>query len=144
MRIRSARKFIFTAALGGFLGSFLGASAPAPAGDFTLAFDWGDIQLCTSGSPNTVDNPTFRLSGVPKGTKAIRFSLTDLDVPSYDHGGGTVAYTGQTEIKPGAFTYQSPCPPDGKHTYEWEAAAKDGDGFFADTLGTAKAKKIYP
>ncbi|WP_416899074.1 MAG: phospholipid-binding protein [Minwuia sp.] len=122
----------------------LGMARTAAADDFAFAFDWGNIPRCTTGSPNTVPNPTFTLQNVPQGTKFIRFTLTDLDVPQYDHGGGTVEYTGQSSIAPGAFTYQSPCPPNGSHTYEWEARAKDGDGFFSDTLGTATASKRYP
>lgn len=120
------------------------ATGPAKAADFSFTFDWGDIPLCTSGSPNTVSNPSFVLKNVPEGTKVIKFSLTDLDVPSYDHGGGSVKYTGQGTVEPGAFKYESPCPPDGSHTYEWQADAKDGDGFFSGTLGTAKSSVKYP
>jgi len=47
-------------------------------------------------------------------------------------------------IKPGAFKYESPCPPSGSHTYEWDATAKDGDGFFSGTLGSTKASVSYP
>ena len=126
------------------VGGFLAALSPLQASAFSLEFEWGNIALCDTGSPNTVPNPTFRLKNVPKGTKFINFSLTDLDVPSYNHGGGTVAYTGQGEIKPGAFTYESPCPPSGSHTYEWTAKGQDGDGFFSGTTGSAKASKSYP
>ena len=114
------------------------------AEEFHFTFDWGNIPLCTSGSPNSVDNPTFTLKNVPAGTKFIKFSLTDRDVPSYNHGGGTVEYTGQETVGPGAFRYQSPCPPDGSHQYEWEARAKDGDGFFSDTLAKATSSQRYP
>lgn len=114
------------------------------AGEFSIEFEWGDIPLCTSGSPNIVPNPTFLLSGVPEGTKVISFQMTDLDVPSYNHGGGNVEYSGQSVIEPGAFTYNSPCPPNGSHTYEWKAYAKEKDSFFAKKLGKAEAKKLYP
>jgi len=129
-----------TVSMGVLAGSMSGANAE----DFTLAFEWGDIPLCTSGRPNVVDNPTFTISGVPEGAKYIVFKLTDLDVPSYNHGGGTIEYTGQTVIEPGAFTYQSPCPPNGSHTYEWTASADDSDSIFSDTLGKAKASVSYP
>ena len=39
------------------------------------------------------------------------FKLVDLDVKSYNHGGGWVEYKGQSTIEPGAFKYKSPCPP---------------------------------
>ncbi len=123
----------------------LGASMyPAQAEAFSLEFEWGDIPLCTSGNPNIVDNPTFWLKGVPDGAKFIKFTLTDRDVPSYNHGGGTVPYSGQTVIEPGAFTYRSPCPPSGSHTYEWKAEAKKSDGFFSGSIGSATASATYP
>ncbi len=114
------------------------------AADFTINFDWADLKLCTSGQPNTVQNPKFVLSNVPEGTKYIIFRMTDLDVPSYDHGGGKIEYTGQEVIESGAFKYQSPCPPNGSHRYEWKAYAKNKKGMFAKTLGTAKTVKQYP
>ena len=36
----------------------------------------------------------FSLSGVPKGTTTLQFHMVDLDVPTYNHGGGDVAYKG--------------------------------------------------
>ncbi len=112
--------------------------------DFTISFEWGDIPLCTTGSPNTVPNPIFVLSNVPKGTKFIIFTLKDLDAPNYNHGGGTIEYTGNNDIEPGEFKYQSPCPPSGSHRYQWSAKAKKKKGMFGGALGTAKAIKIYP
>ena len=94
-----------------------------------------------AGHPNSVPNPIFTVSGVPKGTKKIVFAMTDLDVPQFDHGGGSAAYNGDNTIQPGAFEYDSPCPPDGTHTYEWEATAKDSNN---DTVGKASAEKSYP
>jgi phosphatidylethanolamine-binding protein (PEBP) family uncharacterized protein len=132
--------------IAGIIGliALLAATNAAEAQKFTLEFEWGNIPLCDSGSPNTVDNPIFRLGNVPTGTKFINFALTDLDAPNYNHGGGTVPYSGQKVIKPGAFKYESPCPPSGSHTYEWDATAKDGDGFFSGTLGSTKASVSYP
>lgn len=120
----------------------LALCAAYPAFAFEIAFTWDGLELCTTGYPNTVDNPRFDLKDVPDGTAFLRFKLVDTDVPEFDHGGGLVAYTGQTTIEPGAFTYQSPCPPDGSHRYEWTATAltseTDGD------LATAKAARDYP
>jgi len=124
----------------GFLATSLLAATAAPA--FELQFDWGDLVLCTSGSPNTVANPTFTLTDIPEGTRFIRFKLTDLDVPGYNHGGGTVELSGNNVIEPGAFTYKSPCPPNGSHTYEWSATAQSSK--FGGTLGTATASRDYP
>ncbi len=114
------------------------------AAEFTIDFEWGDIPLCTSGSPNTAPKPKFVLSSVPDGTKIISFRMTDLDVLSYDHGGGMIEYSGQDVIEPGAFKYRSPCPPNGSHTYACKAYAKNKRGSFAKKQGTAIAKKDYP
>ena len=113
----------------------------ATADDFAFDFSWGDIPLCTSGYPNRVTNPGFTPTAVPAGTARIDFRLTDLDVPGYNHGGGRVAYVGQSVIEPGAFKYSSPCPPSGRHSYRWTARARDADG---DTLAKATATKRYP
>lgn len=112
-----------------------------PTYAFDLAFEWGNIRLCTSGSPNRVDNPTFTVNGVPQGTAQLQFQLVDVDVPQFQHGGGKVAYTGQKTIGPGAFKYLSPCPPNGSHTYRWTAKALDAQG---KTLDIAKSSKSYP
>lgn len=120
------------------------AAMPAMAADFAISFEWGDIPLCTTGYPNIVPNPRFTLADVPEGTKFLQFKMTDLDVPSYDHGGGTVEYTGQEVIEPGAFTYQSPCPPGGTHRYRWTAVAKEKTGFFSGSIGKAQATRTYP
>jgi hypothetical protein len=119
-------------------------AVPAVAAEFSISFEWGDIPLCTTGRPNIVPNPRFVLSNIPEGTKFIQFKMTDLDVPSYDHGGGTVEYTGNDTIAPGAFKYKSPCPPGGSHRYRWTATAKKKTGIFSGSLGKAQVTKSYP
>ncbi len=116
-------------------------TSSASAADFGFSFDWGNIKKCTSGRPNRVPNPVFRLKGVPQGTASIRFKMKDLNVPSYNHGGGKAKFKGASTIKPGAFKYKSPCPPSGRHTYQWTATALDGKG---KKLAVATASKKYP
>jgi hypothetical protein len=118
--------------------------SPVLADEFAISFEWGDIPLCTNGAPNTVPNPKFILSNVPENTKFISFALTDLNSPTYNHGGGVVEYTGNNVIEPGAFKYQSPCPPNGSHRYEWTAKSKESNGFFSSAIGIAKSAKDYP
>ena len=114
------------------------------ADSFAFTFTWGDIPICTSGQPNQVENPTFKLSNVPEGTRYLYFNLTDKNVPTFQHGGGIVEFTGQAIIEPGAFKYLSPCPPSGRHTYEWKATAKSKKSMFGGKLGSAKASVDYP
>lgn len=117
-------------------------SAGVAQADMSVSFDWGDIPLCTSGNPNRVGNPAFVLKGVPEGTTVLDFRLKDLDVPSYNHGGGKIklAQSGNFSIPFGVFKYKSPCPPSGSHTYQWTVTAKAGN----KKLATAKASRDYP
>jgi len=115
---------------------------PQSAAAFTFSFGWDGLKLCTSGRPNRVNNPAFKMKDVPKGTKFIKFRLKDNDVPGYNHGGGIVAYLGQKTITPGAFKYKSPCPPNGRHTYVWSATAQSKKS--GGKLATANAARKYP
>jgi phosphatidylethanolamine-binding protein (PEBP) family uncharacterized protein len=103
---------------------------------FAVDFTWEGTASCFDPK-----SPPFTLSGVPTGTKRMRFAMKDLDAPSYPHGGGTVRYQGQNRIERGAFTYQGPCPPQGQHRYQWTIAAQDAAG---KTLATTTATKNFP
>ena len=127
--------------VGAFALAVVTGSTAASAADFSVGFSWGNLKKCTSGRPNSVANPQFSLRSVPEGTARIDFKMVDLNVPKYNHGGGKVKYTGQKTIASGAFRYKSPCPPSGRHTYEWTATARDSSG---KTLATAKARRAYP
>lgn len=120
---------------------WLAAPAAVSAGEFSFKFEWGNIPPCDTGNPNIVKNPIFTLSGVPSGTAEIGFKMVDTYVPSYNHGGGKVPYTGNNTIPQGVFEYNSPCPPDGTHIYRWTATAKDKNG---GTLGTATSEREFP
>ena len=65
----------------------------------TLRFklnSWEGLKLCNTGRPNLVSNPIFKVSGLPKGTVGIDFRLKDLNVPSFNHGGGWIAFQRST------------------------------------------------
>jgi hypothetical protein len=112
------------------------------ADDFKISFEWGDIPKCTTGNPGIVSNPIFQLSNVPENTKWIHFKLVDR-MSTFNHGGGGVEFTGQSEIKPGVFMYKSPCPPSGSHIYVWTASAKSNKSSWG-SIEQAKASKSYP
>ena len=86
-------------------------------------------------------SPPFTLSGVPAGTRHLRFAMKDLDAPDFVHGGGTIAYDGQPGIPRGAFPYRGPCPPQGQHRYQWTVEAQDAAG---KTLAAATITKNFP
>jgi phosphatidylethanolamine-binding protein (PEBP) family uncharacterized protein len=114
------------------------ASSPAcaQAPGFGVDFSWEGTASCFDPK-----SPAFTLSGVPAGTKRLAFAMKDLDAPSYPHGGGAVAFTGQMQVGRGAFAYQGPCPPSGQHTYQWTVQAQDEAG---KTLATATVAKKFP
>lgn len=118
--------------------------ADATAADFTVRFSWGSTPVCATGIPKFVPNPAFAVNGVPPGTHALSFEMIDLDAPSFHHGGGVVAYHGQTVIAPGAFGYLGPCPPSGSHYYLWTVTALDRGTTFGRVLGRAKAGLSFP
>lgn len=121
----------------------LAALAPAQmAGAFEISFTWDGLKLCNSGNATTVKSPAFTLKDVPEGTAFIKFRMVDKDVPSFNHGGGTVAYQGGDVIPAGAFKYLSPCPPGGSHRYEWTATAQTKKT--GGKLAVAKALRPYP
>jgi len=131
------KRTLITAAAVAALSIGLATSASA----FSLSFSWAGLKLCNTGNPNVVGSPAFHVGGVPKGTTKISLYLHDNDAPDFNHGGGTVAYSGGTTLAGGAFRYQSPCPPGGHHHYVWSATAMDASG---KVLGKASASKMYP
>ena len=101
----------------------------------SVGFSWSSADKCSTKSP------AFTVTGAPEGTAKLRFKMTDLDVPNYNHGGGTVAYNGQ-QVPAGAFSYKGPCPPSGSHDYRWRVEALNAAG---DTiLGRGEATKAFP
>jgi phosphatidylethanolamine-binding protein (PEBP) family uncharacterized protein len=99
---------------------------------FSVSFAW------CSGSPN------FTLTDVPPGTTKLQFAMTDLNVPSFHHGDGTVAYSGQTAVPCGAFSsgFTGPSPPPGQvHTYQFSIKALGPNGA---VLATTTTQRKFP
>ncbi len=89
-------------------------------------------------------SPHFALTDVPQGTVTLQFAMTDLNKPSFHHGGGTVGYRGQPEVPCGAFAtgFIGPAPPPGEvHTYEFTIKALGPDGAL---LATTTARRRFP
>jgi phosphatidylethanolamine-binding protein (PEBP) family uncharacterized protein len=103
---------------------------------FSAAFIW------CQGSPR--GSPEFQLKDVPAGTVNLKFAMTDLNKPSFHHGGGTVGYRGQPSVPCDAFSsgFVGPSPPPGEvHTYEFTIQALDPTG---KVLGATTARRTFP
>jgi len=125
------RAFHRAAALG-IAAVALGLSASGALA-FSASFNW-----CGAGSPS------FTLADVPPGTATLQFAMTDLNVPSFHHGGGKVAHHGQAEVPCGAFSagFFGPSPPAGQvHTYQFTIKALAANGA---ALATATARRKFP
>jgi phosphatidylethanolamine-binding protein (PEBP) family uncharacterized protein len=89
-------------------------------------------------------SPSFALTDVPPGTASLDFAMTDLNKPSFHHGGGKVIYSGQAAVPCGAFAsgFTGPSPPPGEvHLYEFTIKALGQNGA---VLATAKAQRKFP
>ena len=116
--------------IGAALFLLAAALLPASAHAFSFTVDWTGTAPCFDP-----DSPLIRLADVPKGTAKIEFRMTDLDAPDFVHGGGTVAFYGETALQKGMFTYKGPCPPE-PHRYRWTARALDLSGHELDKAET--------
>ena len=73
---------------------------------------------------------------------SLRFKMVDLDAPGYSHGGGKVAYSGQSDIPKGAFGYKGPCPPRGeRHRYQWTVEAIGAGG---NVVARGRVMRMFP
>jgi phosphatidylethanolamine-binding protein (PEBP) family uncharacterized protein len=105
---------------------------------FSVKAEWGSGSGCSSVAP------AFSFSKVPAGTAKLAFRMVDLNLTSFQHGGGETAFTGKTNFGQGeAFgggflsSYLGPCPPPTEtHRYEWTVQALDAAG---KVLGTTKS-----
>lgn len=113
------------------------AAGAVPASAMSLSFDWGPTKDCFDRK-----SPPMTLSGVPAGTKKLKFKMVDLNTVAFNHGGGTVNWSGGSSgnLPYGAFRYTGPCPPS-PHTYQFTVDALDASG---KKLATAKAKRRFP
>lgn len=111
------------------------AVLPTRADALSARFSWVGIPPCASISP------AFELGNVPAGTKRLNFTMTDLNVPAFHHGGSTITYKADA-VRRGAIRYTGPCPPRGEHhNYRWTVEALDAAG---KVLGTGSAEAIFP
>ncbi len=116
-------------------GLFGGGGAKAQSvAPLNVSWTWTLSEKCG------VKSPAFTIGNIPTDTKTLKFVMVDLDAPMFNHGGGTVAYSGSDAIPAGAFTYKGPCPPD-PHKYEFTVTTINAAGA---TIGRGKAVRSFP
>lgn len=92
-------------------------------------------------------SPSFTVGNVPPTTKTLSFRMVDKQVPSYQHGGGSIAFTGKGSqtIPCGSLTggnYRGPTPPPPQvHDYEWTVTALDANG---TAVAAGRATRKFP
>ena len=127
----SPQKLAFAALLSASTGAF---GQPG----LTLDWQWKASNRCSSVSP------ALTVGGLPEGTKSLAVTMVDLDVPSYDHGGGSVPHAGgdTAAIAAGALQhFRGPCPPNysaSGHDYEFTVRALAADGRTVLAQGSRK------
>lgn len=111
---------------------------PKDADEMDVAFSWEGIKACIHESPE------IRVAQIPDGTVELQVRLKDIDLPAYNHGGGSVKHDGSGIIPAGALTigYNGPCPPPGsRHKYEFSVIAKNAEGVI---IGFGKSRQPFP
>ncbi|MCB1923579.1 MAG: phospholipid-binding protein [Gammaproteobacteria bacterium] len=107
------------------------------AAQLTVDWQWSEKSGCTDVSP------AITVGNVPAATKYLRIRMSDLDKPTFSHGGGEVAYTGDKMVPEGALnSYYGPCPPSGAHRYEFVVRALNAEKNLV--LGEGKNMRRYP
>ncbi len=130
----SAQKLAFAALL---------SVSAAAVGQSALSLDWQwkSSHRCSNTSP------ALALTGIPEGATTLAVTLVDLNVPAYDHGGGSVPHAGgaTAAIAEGALkNYRGPCPPNfasSGHDYEFRVRALAADG--KTVLAQGSRKKTF-
>ncbi len=121
--------------LTGIAAVLLAFAAASTASAMSASFSWAGIAACSGTSP------AFTVTGAPPGTANLRLVMRDQNVPTFNHGGGTVPFAGG-KVAPGALPYRGPCPPGGEiHLYVWTIEALDASG---KVLATATAQGRFP
>ena len=100
-----------------------------------VEFSWEGTSACGSKPP------AFNVTNIPDGTAELKFWMTDLNMISYNHGGGSVKYTGSGSIPAGSFSYTGPCPPS-PHEYSFDVTAINAKGDLV--LGRGSATRTFP
>jgi len=113
-----------------------GLAAKTQLPRLVVNFEWSKENLCQNGI-----SPELKIQGIPIETTKLKWNLTDLQAPAYNHGGGTLVYLGTNTIPKGTLIgYNGPCPPmNSPHVYKFSIKALDAEGKVI-AFGTGKRR----
>lgn len=136
------KKILLSLAVAFFLiAGCVGPQVDPNAVTLGVKFSWKGIKKGSKKSPKII------VTKIPRRTVKLKIKLKDLDVTSWNHGGGEVAYKPTKRrvkvIRAGALKkgYNGPNPPGGSHRYQFTVHAIDAKGVI---VGIGKAMKKYP
>jgi phosphatidylethanolamine-binding protein (PEBP) family uncharacterized protein len=105
-------------------------------------FKWMLKHQCSKSSPE------LKVENIPKGTVEMRIQMIDLDMRTFNHGGGNLkneaGFPATFTISEGALqSYTGPCPPNFSsfgHDYEFFVVAVDKQN---NEVGKGSKKKTF-
>ena len=105
-------------------------------------FKWMLKHQCSKSSPE------LKVENIPKGTVEMRIQMIDLDMRTFNHGGGNLkneaGFPATFTIAEGALqSYTGPCPPNFSsfgHDYEFYVVAVDKQN---NEVGKGSKKKTF-
>jgi len=105
-------------------------------------FKWMLKHQCSKSSPE------LKVENIPKGTVEMRIQMIDLDMRTFNHGGGNLkneaGFPSTFTIAEGALqSYTGPCPPNFSsfgHDYEFFVVAVDKQN---NEVGKGSKKKTF-
>ena len=105
-------------------------------------FKWMLKHQCSKSSPE------LKVENIPKGTVEMRIQMIDLDMRTFNHGGGNLkneaGFPATFTIAEGALqSYTGPCPPNFSsfgHDYEFFVVAVDKQN---NEVGKGSKKKTF-
>lgn len=114
------------------------ASVPVAPGAASLdvSVSWTAKSGCSKISPPLV------IKNLPADAKVIEVRMVDLNMPSFNHGGGDFQFAGSDVVAEGALKYfNGPCPPS-QHSYKFTVKALNSDK--SKIVGIGEVVKKYP
>jgi phosphatidylethanolamine-binding protein (PEBP) family uncharacterized protein len=101
-----------------------------------VEYSWKGVTNCSNLSP------AIKITGFPYATKKFSVRMVDLNLPTANHGGGTIANDGSGMIPAGAFDdYVGPCLTGSPHRFQFIVRALDEQG---TVIGEGKATESFP